>query len=89
MNDKGKGGKMNFGNGAFMPKEEQLETAVRFRRISIGVPSDPKEEEKRVPLTPEAVNILIESGNEVIVQKGAGHGANYSDKDYREWSINN
>jgi alanine dehydrogenase len=84
MNDKGKGGKMNFGNGAFMPKEEQLETAVRFRRISIGVPSDPKEEEKRVPLTPEAVNILIESGNEVIVQKGAGHGANYSDKDYTE-----
>ena len=35
-------------------------------------------------LTPEAVNILVESGNEVIVQKGAGLGAKYSDKDYSE-----
>lgn len=84
MNDKGKSGKVNFGNGAFMPKEEQLETAVRYRRISIGIPTDPKDDEKRVALTPEAVNLLVESDNEVVVQKGAGHGANYSDKDYAE-----
>jgi alanine dehydrogenase len=34
--------------------------------------------------TPEAVNLLVESDNEVIVQKGAGSGANYTDKDYSE-----
>lgn len=84
MNDKGRSGKVNLGNGAFMPKEEHLETAVRFRRISIGIPSDIKDDEKRVALTPEAVNILVEADNEVIVQKGAGNGANYSDKDYSE-----
>jgi alanine dehydrogenase len=84
MNDKGKSGKVNFGNGAFMPKEEHLETAVRFRRISIGIPSDIKDDEKRVALTPESVNLLVESDNEVIVQKGAGLGANYTDKDYSE-----
>lgn len=84
MNEKGKSGKVNFGNGAFMPKEEQLETAVRFRRISIGIPCDIKDDEKRVALTPEAISQLIDSGNEVIVQKGAGTGANYSDKDYSE-----
>src|SRR4030066_2124962 len=84
MNDKGKSGKYNLGNSAFMPKEEHLETAVRFRRISIGIPSDAKDDEKRVALTPEAVNILVESDNEVVVQKGAGTGANYSDKDYSE-----
>ena len=55
-----------------MPKEEHLETAVRNRRISIGIPSDKKDDEKRVALTPEAVNMLVERNNEVIVQKGAG-----------------
>ena len=84
MNEKGRSGKVSFGNTAFMPKEEQLETAVRTRNISIGIPSDSKDDEKRVALTPEAVNLLVEKDNEVIVQKGAGLGANYSDKDYSE-----
>ena len=84
MNDKGKSGNVSFGNTAFMPKEELLETAVRKRRITIGIPSDIKDDEKRVALTPESVNLLVESDNEVIVQKGAGLGANYSDKDYSE-----
>jgi alanine dehydrogenase len=84
MNDKGKNGNMSFGNAGLMPKEEQLETAVRRKKISIGIPSDKKNDEKRVALTPEAVNLLVENGNEVILQKGAGTGANYSDKDYAE-----
>lgn len=84
MEDKGNLRQKNFGNGAFMPKEEQLETAVRYRRISIGMPRDNNDEEKRVAITPEAVNLLVENGNEVIVQKGAGLGANYTDKDYSE-----
>jgi alanine dehydrogenase len=84
MNEKGKSGKLNLGNTSFMPKEEHLETAVRFRSISIGIPSDTKDDEKRVALTPEAVNLLVECDNEVIVQRGAGLGANYTDKDYSE-----
>jgi alanine dehydrogenase len=84
MNDTGKSGKVSFGNTVFMPKEEQLETAVRNRRLTIGIPSDDKDDEKRVALTPESVNLLVESDNEVIVQMGAGLGANYTDKDYSE-----
>lgn len=84
MNEKGKSGKVSFGNTAFMPKEEHLERAVKNRRITIGIPADKREDEKRVALTPEAVNLLVESDNEVIVQKGAGIGANYTDKDYSE-----
>jgi alanine dehydrogenase len=84
MNQKGKSGKVSFGDTAFMPKEEHLETVFKNKRISIGIPSDNKEDEKRVALTPEAVNLLVESENEVIVQKGAGLGANYTDKDYSE-----
>jgi alanine dehydrogenase len=84
MNHKGKSGKVTFGNTAFMPQEEQLETAVRNKKITIGIPCDKKDDEKRVALTPEAVNLLVEGGNEVVVQKGAGNGANYTDKDYSE-----
>jgi alanine dehydrogenase len=84
MNGKAKSGKVSFENTVFMPKEEHLETAVKNRRISIGIPCDKKDDEKRVALTPEAVCLLVESDNEVIVQKGAGLGANYSDKDYSE-----
>ncbi len=84
MNTKNKSGRISFGDTSLMPKEEQLETAVRHRRITIGIPCDRKHDEKRVALTPEAVNILVENDNEVIVQKGAGAGANYTDKDYSE-----
>ena len=84
MNEKGNRGKVSFGNTAFMPKEEHLETAVKNKRITIGIPSDNKDVEKRVALTPEAINLLVESGNEVIVQTGAGLGANYTDNDYSE-----
>jgi alanine dehydrogenase len=78
------GGKFSFENSAIFPKEEQLETAVKNRRITIGVPADRQEHEKRVALTPESVNLLVENNNEVIVQKGAGLAAHYSDKDYSE-----
>jgi len=84
MNEKGKSGKVSFGDTAFMPKEELLETTVKNRKITVGIPSDNKDDEKRVVLTPEAVNLLVKSDNEVIVQKGAGLGANYTDKDYSE-----
>ncbi len=72
------------------------ETALSCRRKNIlkllsgsegspsVIPCDTKDEEKRVALTPEAVNLLVETDNEVILQKGAGNGANYTDKDYSE-----
>ena len=82
MNQKSKTGHVSMGNTAFMPKEELLETVVSHRKLSIGLPCDKNNDEKRIALTPEAVNLLVENGNEVILQKGSGSGANYSDKDY-------
>ncbi|HAX94789.1 MAG TPA: alanine dehydrogenase [Bacteroidales bacterium] len=84
MNEKAKNGSHGFSNASLLPQEEQLDTAVRRKKISIGIPNDKKNDEKRVALTPEAINQLVEGGNEVILQKGAGAGANYSDKDYAE-----
>lgn len=84
MIEEGLSGKMSFEKAAFMPEEKMLETEVRNRRITIGVAANTTEDEKRVALSPESVNILVGNDNEVIVQKGAGLGANFSDKDYSE-----
>jgi len=67
-----------------MPQEELLETGLKKKKITIGIPRESAENEKRVALTPEAVNILVEAGNKVYVQEGSGKGSNYSDKDYSE-----
>src|SRR5690606_24453438 len=38
----------------------------------------------RVPLTPQAVDLLTSYGHEILIEKNAGKMASYSDKDYRE-----
>ncbi|MFO7756253.1 MAG: alanine dehydrogenase [Bacteroidales bacterium] len=71
-------------NSVFMPQEELLETGRKKRSVSIGIPRESGENEKRIALTPEAVNLLVESGNTVHVQEGSGLGSNYTDNDYSE-----
>lgn len=84
MIEEGLSGKVSFEKTSFMPEEEMLETKVRNRRITIGIAANTTEDEKRVALSPESVNILVENDNEIIIQKGAGLGANFTDKDYSE-----
>ena len=40
--------------------------------------------EKRVCLTPDAVTALTSHGHRIVVETGAGDGANYTDKEYSE-----
>ena len=67
-----------------MPQEEKLDTAVRRQRLVIGIPCETDKNESRVPLTPEAVEILVGHGHEILVEQNAGRSANYSDTDYSE-----
>src|SRR5512143_2553237 len=41
-------------------------------------------EEKRVSLSPAAVRELTSQNAQVVVEKGAGEGAHFSDDDYRD-----
>ena len=50
---------------------------------TIGVPKETAAGEKRVATVPEAVEKLIKLGFKVMVQSGAGDGANCSDDTYR------
>ncbi len=67
-----------------MPQEEMLAVSTRHSVLKIGIPSEDHSIESRVPLTPEAVEILTADGHEVYIEAGAGKAANYPDTDYSE-----
>jgi alanine dehydrogenase len=69
---------------AFMPREELIEKAVSSRRMSVGMPHDFHDDEKRIALTPEAVKILTDAGHEVFMETGAGAHAGFSDMEYSD-----
>jgi len=55
-----------------MPREELIEKAVNRRQMSVGMPHDVHDDEKRIALTPEAVKILTDAGHEIFMEAGAG-----------------
>jgi alanine dehydrogenase len=74
----------NIRKEGLMPKEETLEVGTRHTKLKIGIPSEDHAVESRVPLTPEAVEILTAHGHEIYIEAGAGKAANYLDTDYSE-----
>ncbi|MFP7761747.1 alanine dehydrogenase [Marisediminicola sp. LYQ85] len=50
----------------------------------IGVPTEVKNNERRVALTPAGVHELVRRGHSVSIQSGAGLGAGVTDLDYRD-----
>jgi alanine dehydrogenase len=50
--------------------------------LVVGVPSEIKDNEKRVSLTPDGVVELVHHGHQVLVQAGAGTGARFPDEEY-------
>ncbi len=70
--------------GGLMPQEEMIETGRRLQKLVIGIPKESMPSEYRVPLTPEAVEILVNLGHEVYIEKGAGEHSNYHDLQYSE-----
>ena len=71
--------------------KSSLETQVQFakkplknEKLSIGLPCENHNEEKRVILTPENVKIITQLGFNVIAEEGIGKEANFSDLEYSE-----
>ncbi|WP_242219657.1 alanine dehydrogenase [Bacillus cereus group sp. BfR-BA-01380] len=52
--------------------------------MRIGVPTEIKNNENRVAMTPAGVVHLVHNGHEVFVQKGAGLGSGFTDEAYVE-----
>jgi alanine dehydrogenase len=51
--------------------------------MRIGVPTEIKNNEYRVGMTPSGVAVLTAEGHQVFVQAGAGNGSGFSDDEYK------
>lgn len=71
-----------FSKQQLLPQEETLEVLRQKGELFIGLPKENQYQEKRICLTPDAVNALTANGHRVLIEAGAGKGAHYSDIDY-------
>ncbi len=68
-----------------MLPQEQLEAVpTKSNSLFIGVPKETSLQERRVPLVPQDVELLVNNGHEVLIESKAGEKANFSDNDYSE-----
>ena len=73
-----------FTKEQLLPQEETLEIAKHKSELFIGIPKETSHQERRICLTPDAVNSLTSHGHRVMVEAGAGENSSYSDKEYSD-----
>ncbi|XP_002738525.1 NAD(P) transhydrogenase, mitochondrial-like [Saccoglossus kowalevskii] len=71
----------------FLPRfqEQQVEKPLKgtpYEKLTIGVPKEIFPNERRVALSPAAVQTLVKKGFNVVIEDGAGKEAKFSNADY-------
>ncbi len=64
--------------------EKHLIKSDQSVSLKIGLPKEYSNDELRISLTPGGVSVLKANGHDIIVEKGAGEGASFSDREYAE-----
>lgn len=75
---------MLFQSSGLYPQEEKLEVKTSKSSLVIGVPREHSFQENRVALCPESIQVIVENGHRVIVERGAGQLAGFRDEEYSE-----
>lgn len=70
--------------GSLLPQEEMLAIGRKKGKLMIGIPKETTFQENRVALNPEAVQLLVSNGHQVLVETQAGKMASYEDVKYSE-----
>ncbi len=73
-----------FTRQQLLPQEEKLEIAKQKGELFIGIPKEISYQERRICLTPDAVNSLTFHGHRVLIESGAGESSSFSDREYSE-----
>lgn len=73
-----------FTKQQLLPQEEKLEIARHKSELFIGIPKETSYQERRICLTPDAVNSLTSHGHRVMMEAGAGESSSYTDKEYSD-----
>ncbi len=71
-----------FTSKDLIPQEECLFIQPRKSDLFIGVPKENFSIEKRICITPEAVQTLSSYGHKILIEKGAGEAVGYTDLEY-------
>lgn len=69
---------------SYNPLEETLEYEMKKKAVFIGIPKENSFQENRIALTPQAVAVIVNNGNRVVVEHHAGIASSFSDNDYSE-----
>lgn len=77
-------GSFSIPKQSLIPQEEMLEVGKKQNQLVIGIPKESDIYESRIPLTPEAVEILVGNGHTILIESDAGHSANYMNTQYSE-----
>ncbi|HRB71918.1 MULTISPECIES: alanine dehydrogenase [Flavobacterium] len=73
-----------FTRQQLLPQEEKLEIAKQKGELFIGIPKEISYQERRICLTPDAVNSLTFHGHRVLIESGAGESSSFTDREYSE-----
>ncbi len=85
MNDTSKSGFAQLAKEqSLYPQEAPEKIVKKDSSIRIGIPREVAKQEKRVPIKPSSVGVLVANGHELVVESKAGEGANFSDQEYSE-----
>lgn len=68
----------------FLPKSETLSHEHGKKKLTIGIPKETNEFENRIGLVPQSVELLSYHGHKILIQRGAGEKANFSNTDYSD-----
>ncbi|WP_425390884.1 alanine dehydrogenase [Ekhidna sp.] len=66
------------------PQEAPAKISKKHQNLQIGVPQEIADQEKRMPIKPSSVGVMVANGHEVLIESGAGESANFSDKEYSD-----
>ncbi len=67
-----------------LPKEEKLEVVKKGKKFTIGIPKETCLNERRTCITPDAVQVLVDNGHEIIIESEAGRGSFFTDQQFSE-----
>ena len=86
MTDKYKNVKVSGGflQAGLETQPEMLLAEVKNQKLSIGILKEASLNERRVALTPAGTSTLVSKGLNVIIERGAGDHANFTDHAYSE-----
>lgn len=66
----------------YHPQEMLQPIKKQNKSLLIGLPKEVSLSENRIALRPDAVQVLVRYGHEIVIETGAGNAAKYKDEEY-------